>query len=402
MKKIVLFLLFSLVFMGCSSDSSDANPGGPSPSPIDVPPVLVTLAATFPAGAIQFNGSVQSLGDGYYQRGFCWGYNTNPVIEMSNYIYVDGSGTGNFFKATTYTDILETGGRTYNVRAFAITMKGQTVYGNNVVMTTPYKFSLTTAGVKEIYTNRAIFSGEIISNNLYYTTISEKGFCYSMTPNPSLTNGTSVNMVGMIGNPNALGDYWRLITGLMPNTTYYVRSYGKDYNGEVFYGNETSFKTAGRIGASGGVVFYDKGETTNGWRYLEVAPNDLTFNGSTVMAWGCNGSIIGQTQAVVGSGLENTARILSQCSNSGTAARVCDEYSINGLNDWFLPSVKELEIFYVSSVGAYTIPTSQPREYWSSTERDAYNAQSYNTDYGSINEWETKSYGKKVRAIRRF
>lgn len=403
MKKIVLFLLFSLVFMGCSSDSSDANPGGgPSPSPTEVPPVLVTLAPTFPAGAIQFNGDIQSLGDGYSQRGFCWGYNTNPVVDMSNYIYVDGSGTGNFFKATPYTGILETGGRTYNVRAFAITMRGQTVYGNNIVMTTPYKYSLTTAGAKEIHTNKATFSGEVISNNLYYQTISEKGFCYSTASNPTLTNGMSVSMEGMLGNPNAIGDYSREVTGLVPNTTYYVRSYGKDFNGEVFYGNETSFKTAGRIGASGGVVFYDKGETTNGWRYLEAAPNDLTFNGSIVMAWGCNGTVIGQTQAIVGSGLENTARILSQCSNSGTAARVCDEYAINGLNDWFLPSIKELEIFYVSSVGAYTLPISQPREYWSSTETGMNQAQSYDTQYASIYQWETKSSGKKVRAIRRF
>lgn len=400
MKKIILFSLFLLIFIGCSSDSSVGNPGNPEPTPV-VPPVLVTLATTFPSGNIQFNATVQSLGDGYHERGFCWGYNTNPTKDLTNYIAADGSGTGNFFKITPYTDILDLGGRVYNVRAYAVTGTG-IVYGNNLTMTTPLKYSLATTAVKEIYTNRASFKGNVISNDSHYGNVAEKGFCYSTSPNPSLTNGTSVNMTGMVTDPNALGDYSRVVQGLIMNTVYYVRSYGKDYNGEVFYGNEVSFKTAGQIGASGGYVFYDKGETTNGWRYLEAAPNDLTYNGSNVMTWGCYGSIIGQTQAIVGSGLENTLRILSVCTNNGTAAKVCDAYSVNGLNDWFLPSIEELKIFYLSSVGAYTIPTASPREYWSSTEKNMDQAQSYDTQYSSINEWEYKSYGKKVRAIRRY
>jgi len=42
----------------------------------------------------------------------------------------------------------------------------------------------------------------------------------------------------------------------------------------------------GDTGPAGGIVFYDKGSYSNGWRYMEVAPNDIGsapwWNGTAV------------------------------------------------------------------------------------------------------------------------
>jgi hypothetical protein len=65
----------------------------------------------------------------------------------------------------------------------------------------------------------------------------------------------------------------------------------------------------GDTGPAGGIIFYDKGRASEGWRYLEAAPSDQ----STGIQW-YNGSYIttGATATGIGSGKANTATILSK------------------------------------------------------------------------------------------
>jgi hypothetical protein len=153
--------------------------------------------------------------------------------------------------------------------------------------------------------------------------------------------------------------------------------------------------------SSGGYVFYDKGVTTDGWRYLEVAPNDISYNNSFLIGWGCSGTPVNQTLQTVGSGLNNTNRILSQCASINSAARVCDNYTLNGLSDWFLPSVDELEIMYKSSINVYNLASFSSQEIWSSSEFGASSSYTYNAYYG-YKTTESKGLGYRVRPIRRF
>jgi len=165
----------------------------------------------------------------------------------------------------------------------------------------------------------------------------------------------------------------------------------------VYYSDEFNFKTAGAIGVSGGYIFYDKGEYSDGWRYLEAGPSNLIYNNSNKIYWGCTGGQVNQTQSGMGFGPANTARIVSQCGDANCAARLCDNYSINSLTDWFLPSEDELMAFYKSANNVYTIATAtyfgdySDRYFWSSTEApsltdakyiDAYNG--YMTQYSKI------------------
>ena len=67
--------------------------------------------------------------------------------------------------------------------------------------------------------------------------INERGFCWSTSQNPTITdNKTSDGSL-------ETGNYSSLITGLTANTTYYVRAYVTNSIGTA-YGDQLSFKTA--------------------------------------------------------------------------------------------------------------------------------------------------------------
>jgi len=66
---------------------------------------------------------------------------------------------------------------------------------------------------------------------------------------------------------------------------------------------------SGDKGPAGGWVFYDKGNSDGGWRYLEAAPVDQTNEEGA--AWGCDDkSIPGAKGIAIGSGKSNTKAII--------------------------------------------------------------------------------------------
>jgi hypothetical protein len=156
---------------------------------------------------------------------------------------------------------------------------------------------------------------------------------------------------------------------LNPNTTYYVRAYAVTENNISAYGNEVSFTTlsVGQAGPGGGIVFFNKGNSTGGWQYLETAISDQ----STGCEWGCLGTSIPGTQFTVGSGESNTSLIVAGCNEASFAAQICDNLSLGGQTDWFLPSRDEFYLMYrnlhLNNQGNFNSSAG----YWSSTEVDA-------------------------------
>lgn len=187
-------------------------------------------------------------------------------------------------------------------------------------------------------------------------------------------------------------------------------------------------------GPAGGIVFYDKGEYSDGWRYLEAAPFDLrVVNGKPTVdamadGWGDaeffyvfgsyrdrpNGEakLVG-TNTSIGSGKANTKKLVdamgdaaytsNRSSDKETtanyAARLCSELVYGGYDDWFLPSKDELNLMYEelykNGLGDLNAV------YWSSSEYDAKSAWKQSFSSGGLYDNSRNSDGC-VRPIRAF
>ncbi len=137
----------------------------------------------------------------------------------------------------------------------------------------------------------------------------------------------------------------------------------------------------GDVGPAGGIVFYDKGETIDGWRYIEVAPNEFED-----VQWGCfDQPIVDARDRAIGAGQKNTNAIVTfhdnlddyynqpevcSSSNDGSvAAKLCADYTFGGFEDWFLPSSDEFlemyNVLHLNGLGDFSVDRWI---YWSSTE----------------------------------
>lgn len=173
----------------------------------------------------------------------------------------------------------------------------------------------------------------------------------------------------------------------------------------------------GDTGPAGGYIFFDNGSyvTTGGysWRYLECAPRDInetdapgTYSWLDRYCWTSNTSIQIITTAGIGYGRSNTNLIISSSGTAKTAAKNCNDFSINGYDDWFLPSCDELEIvrtLYIQIGGFNTTPDEVNNTYWSSE-------QSSTTSYAKFKMFPVATRGEtwesdracRIRAIREF
>ena len=150
---------------------------------------------------------------------------------------------------------------------------------------------------------------------------------------------------------------------------------------------------------AGGIVFYIDGNCGG----LVCAKTDQ--NNGNAMAWaGQQNSVTGATGTAVGTGQENTTKIINDAGTSiDYAARICDELDLEGYSDWFLPSKDELNLMYQNLHKATpAIGNFQTDFYWSSTEDDAGDAwlQEFNTDGDQY--YDAKDAHHMVRAVRAF
>ncbi|MDY0198584.1 MAG: FISUMP domain-containing protein [Tenuifilaceae bacterium] len=162
-------------------------------------------------------------------RGVCWSTSQNPTIDGSK--TEDGTGVGSFISNIT---TLETN-TTYYVRAYATNSAG-TGYGSTISFTTLESIglpTLTTADVTEITQTTAASGGNITDDG--GVTVTGRGVCWSISQNPTISDSRTEDGTGV-------GNFISSITGLEPNTTYYVRAYATNSIGTV-YGNSIEFST---------------------------------------------------------------------------------------------------------------------------------------------------------------
>ena len=115
-------------------------------------------------------------------------------------------------------------------------------------------------------------------------------------------------------------------------------------------------------GEAGGYVFYDKGRYSDGWRYMECAPENV-------------GEGMSQSEAEV----------------------LCEYYSYGGYDDWCLPSIQELVYMYTNlhkkGMGNFD-SVSDSTYYWASDEKYGFSFKN-----GSASSLSSSAY---VRPVRKF
>jgi hypothetical protein len=155
----------------------------------------------------------------------------------------------------------------------------------------------------------------------------------------------------------------------------------------------------GDTGPGGGIVFHDKGNDNDGWRFLEAAPEDV--EGRFTWATPSWGSLVmsqeGREGRAIGMGKVNTATILSLDPNA-PAAKACVDYRGGGFDDWFLPSSDELLTLYQQNS---LLKLSEDRNYWSSSQWGDSSFDAFSPSVNRIAQWRINSE-YSVRPVRAF
>jgi hypothetical protein len=144
----------------------------------------------------------------------------------------------------------------------------------------------------------------------------------------------------------------------------------------------------GDIGPAGGVVFYVAPKRESWGRYMETSPqsserigwpwrkpgynrNDPLYKNDKVASARAHRVLSKR----VGMGEINTAKIARHYGPGRYAARYAQNLTVNGFNDWFLPSADELDLMY-NRLYAMVEPIAKfaPTYYWSSSEYNLDNA----------------------------
>jgi hypothetical protein len=241
------------------------------------------------------------------------------------------------------------------------------------------------------------------------------GIAYSLNSDPTvydnyqttnLKNGSIFHMFSSLNN-------------YLDSTNIYIRTYGSNDNG-INYGENFIINNkpkssihylVGNVGPAGGIIIYDKGIYTDGWRYIEASPLDLQ---NEYHEGGC-GSIhfirrYHITEEVgIGFGAPNTYNLMLPdsynpfCSDKYfPPTNAVIKFKLNGFNDWVIPSKQELLLIY-NQKNSFNTNSFDNKLYWTSNWYDDANPWALNFQNG---QWASVigNYGvsAKIRPIRYF
>ncbi len=209
------------------------NGGGTSYGDQQVFTTLATVTTTTISNITSTNAS----GGGYITvgggssitvRGVCWSTSPDPTITSNK--TTDASGSGSF--TSILTGLISN--TIYFVRAYA-TNGGGTSYGDQQTFTT--LASITTTTISNITITTASGGGDIASGG--GANITSRGICWGISFNPTIANSKTTDGIGP-------GSFTSSLTGLITNTTYYVRAYANNAGG-TSYGDQQSFASLASV-----------------------------------------------------------------------------------------------------------------------------------------------------------
>jgi len=223
---IVLILLFSCNAEGEFFDNvvSRTSVSHTEPELTTNSVTTITTTTALVGGVIISAGTPE-----YTQRGVVYSTSPNPTINTT-FVVISGSGTGNF--SIMVSGLLPN--TTYYVRTYAINSVG-TVYGEQMSFKTVSLLpTIITNAPTNVSTTTITLNGNI--TDVGTPAYTERGFVYATTQNPTTSN----NKIQVSGS--GTGFFSSYVSGLLPNTTYYIRTYAINTFGTV-YGEQVTIST---------------------------------------------------------------------------------------------------------------------------------------------------------------
>jgi uncharacterized protein (TIGR02145 family) len=371
---------------------------------ITTPTISATATITSITGTTATGGGTISLdgGSNVTSRGLVWGTTTGS----STYSVTSGTGAGTYTASITGLSIATT----YFVRSFATNIAG-TVYGPEVQFATPSTATVASTITSTITSSTAILGGVLTSNGGATTTI---GIMYSTASNFGTFSITSINVNAVAGT------YTTTISGLSPVTNYYAKAYATNTAGTT-YGPTISFTTPVAPIAindiyGGGIVYYILQPGDNGYdanvQHGLIAQQTNEPHNSGITTWdqiALNSNTISGAQndgTLVGKA--NTAAIIANQGNGTYLFKYVSTLTINGYSDWYVPSIREVNLFrnYVYNT-TYCISNGPFPYYWISKANSSYkwawgsyvsstqSGSSYYANYIENNGVHTKAYNQR-------
>ena len=200
-------------------------------------------------------------------------------------------------------------------------------------------------------------------------TVTQSGICWSTDHNPTIADSKTTNGPGT-------GNFSTILTGLIPNTTYYIRAYATNFSG-TGYGNELSFMTL-QVSATtvtdidgnvypvitiGNQVWMKENLKTTHYRN-----GDALISGLTDETWGT-------TQSGAFTIYNNDAAITAQYGNLYNWYACIDSRKI-APQGWHVPTKEEWETL-ITSVGDFLTAGGELKEtglaHWNTPNSGATN-----------------------------
>lgn len=387
--KPIFLLILSLIFLNaCSSDSSEETEF------INVYPALSITAENINGTAYNFNCSVTQSDVTITDRGICWSTtNMIPNIEDSawNHVTEQANEAGDF----TISNNTFSPGSIYFVSSFVKDNHGNFYYSTPIFITIPG--NLVTIDPIDITTTTAVLQGHLTQGSNVTANV---GFIVYRSRFQVL-QPTQEHIVATVQGADT---FTVTCDNLTPKDPFYVRAIQKLEDGTFIYGEVKEFRTCGYEGPAGGTVAYDKGVTTDGWRYLEASGSRLDYSNSVNGAqWSENYNSLPVTETM-GAGLQNSEIINNSSPGQNCAAKLCLNFTQNGHDDWFLGSADEM-LIAMRSLLKLEFDGYNPN-YWTSSQDPQNSGKGifvqFDGYFGYVKRFDDKDEKHIVRPIRKY